>query len=136
MENQKQIYTEVYTVLSKLPTKYLNMIPQDVKKEIFFNANIRYSYAINELLPESKAILIEIIKRYFNEKEITQKIDAYINYNEQIIEKRKGSYNQNDIFKPIEKNVIEDNKLLPIECKKISILDKLRIFIKRFFKKT
>ena len=40
MENEKKVYTEVYTVLNMLPKEYLEKIPKNIKDEIFNKADI------------------------------------------------------------------------------------------------
>ena len=131
MTYDKQVYTEVYTILNQLPLEYTNRIPYEVKEEIFNNADTSYIYRVDTLLPQSKALLIEIIRRYFRNKEIEDKINEYISYGTNLVEDQKGHYDSNQIFK---KDVIEEqpNNLPTSEPKKDNFF--IRLFKKLFHK--
>ena len=131
MTYDKQVYTEVYTILNQLPLEYTNRIPYEVKEEIFNNADTSYIYRVDTLLPQSKAILIEIIRRYFRNKEIEDKINEYISYGTNLEEKQKGHYDSKQVFK---EDIIEEqpNNLPTSEPKKDNFF--IRLFKKLFHK--
>ena len=62
----KQVYTEVYFILNNLSEELKNKIPQELKDFIADNADISYPYRIDELLPESKALIASILEKYIN----------------------------------------------------------------------
>ena len=62
----KQVYTEVYFILNNLSEELKNKIPQELKDFIVDNADISYPYRIDELLPESKALIASILEKYIN----------------------------------------------------------------------
>ena len=62
----KQVYTEVYFILNNLSEELKNKIPQELKDFIVDNADISYHYRIDELLPESKALIASILEKYIN----------------------------------------------------------------------
>lgn len=110
MENEKIIYTEVYTVLAKLPKLYTDKIPKIVKEEIFNKAETDYSYEIDELKPESKAFILEIIRNYFGDIDVNKKINEYINFHEE-----KKIHLNNDII--YDSNKLFKNRKNPIKSK-------------------
>ena len=64
MNNEKKIYTEVYMTLSKLNKELIDKIPIELKEEIYSKADTSFPYKIDELLPESKALLAAILEKY------------------------------------------------------------------------
>ncbi len=66
MDNEKQIYTEVYMTLSALDQDSIEKIPEELKAMILDKADTSYPYRIDELLPESKAIISSIIEKYID----------------------------------------------------------------------
>ena len=89
MKNEEQVCTEVYTILSELPSKYIDKIPHEIISGISDKADTKYSYKIDELLPQSKAILVEIIRKYLREEEIAKNINKFIADNIKISEQKK-----------------------------------------------
>lgn len=67
MNREIKIYTEVYMTLIRLNKNLIDKIPEELKKTIINKADTSYPYKINELLPESKAIIASIIEKYLNE---------------------------------------------------------------------
>lgn len=127
----KQVYTEVYSVLSQLPLEYTSKIPYEVKEEIFNNADTSYIYRVDTLLPQSKALLVEIIRSYFGNKEIENKLNEYISFQTKLEEQQKGHYDSKQIFK--EEKVNEISNTLPSAASKkdnffIRFLKKLGLF--------
>ena len=66
MDNEKQIYTEIYLILSKMGKEFTDKLPEDLKRFIYSKADLIYPFRIDELLPESKALIAAIIDRYNN----------------------------------------------------------------------
>lgn len=140
MENEKIIYTEVYTVLTKLPKLYIDKIPKKVKEEIFNKAETDYSYEIDELQPESKAFILEIIKNYFGDIDVNKKINEYINFCEEkkIKPNNNTIYNPNELFKNRKKSIQSEEEMhveqtALVEYKEKNILQKLFDKIKSLF---
>lgn len=67
MDRKKKIYTEVYMTLTRLNSDLIDKIPEEVKTMIISKADTSYPYKINELLPESKAIIASIMEKYIND---------------------------------------------------------------------
>ena len=65
MNKEKKIYTEVYMTLARLDGNLLENIPKELKDAIVSKADTTYPYIVDELLPESKALLAAIIEKYF-----------------------------------------------------------------------
>ena len=67
MDRERKIYTEVYMTLASLDKNLINKIPEELKATIISKADTSYPYKINELLPESKAIIASIMEKYLND---------------------------------------------------------------------
>ena len=80
MNDEKRVYTEVYTVLNRLPNEYIFKIPEHIKKTIFEKADTSYSYKIGNLLPQSKAMIFEIIRKYCQDEKFSKLAIDYIDY--------------------------------------------------------
>ena len=64
MDKEKKIYTEVYMTLTRLNKDLIDKIPEELKQAIISKADTSYPYKINELLPESKALIASIMDKY------------------------------------------------------------------------
>ena len=64
MDKKTQIYTEVYMTLANLNKNIIDKIPEELKMKILDKADTSYPYNINELLPESQALIAVILKKY------------------------------------------------------------------------
>lgn len=131
-EKNKIMYKEVYSFLLLVPNEYFNKIPSNVIENIKNNTdNLIYDNLNGDMLPESKALIISIIRRYFDNKEINQKIYDYIN-NYNVLINQKYSYD--NIFKREKNENISNNMMLTtIEHK--SAIQKIIIKIKKLFNK-
>ena len=67
MDRERKIYTEVYMTLIRLSKDLIDKIPEELKQTIISKADTSYPYKINELLPESKALIASIMENYLNE---------------------------------------------------------------------
>ena len=66
MDKEKKIYTEVYVTLASLSKDLIDQIPEELKQIIISKADTSYPYKIDELLPESKALIASIIGKYLS----------------------------------------------------------------------
>ena len=71
MNNRRNAYTEVYTILQELSEEEYNKIPLEVIEAIRTNRNEEYEYELNyelqlkehQMLPETKAILFNLFSK-------------------------------------------------------------------------
>lgn len=72
MNNRKNAYTEVYTILQELNEEEYNKIPLEIIEAIKVNRNEEYEYELDEelelkeqqMLPQTKAILFNLFRDY------------------------------------------------------------------------
>lgn len=142
-------YTEVLEILKYIPSEDYDKIPK-IKIELFetiANKNYHFNYTPNKTLDEqnvskiAKGIIAILFRDYWATYIQKEKIIKKQNYDRFIIENQKNDFNTNDIFKrkaisnvkeDLTKNDINTNNL-PIEVKKQNLLQKIIIFIKRYF---
>ena len=132
MENERRIYTEVYRVLSTLSNEDLNKIPMNIRQNIAEKADTNYSYKAENLLPESKAMVIDLIRMYCENEKINEKIDKYIEYNNKINEEKRNEnmfLSQKDGISELKEN----NSM--VEYKSQNYFHRLFEKIKTLFKK-
>ena len=133
MENERRIYTEVYTVLSTLSNEDLNKIPMNIRQNIAEKADTNYSYKAENLLPESKAMVIEIIRKYCGNEKINKKIDEYIDFNNKINEEKRNE--KISLPKKEDENIeLKENNSM-VEYKSQNYFHRLFEKIKTLFKK-
>ena len=143
MNDEIRVYTEVYTVLNRLPNEYIIKIPEYITKAIFEKADTSCSYKIGDMLPQSKAMIFEIIRKYFQDEEFNKKAMEYINYctkkdlmqNNKQEEKLQQTMHKNDIFPKYNNEHNNTNKNLPIETSKNNLFMKIIDYIKSIFKR-
>ena len=68
MDRERKMYTEVYMLLTRLSKELIIKIPEELKQDIINKADTSYPYEVNELLPESKALIASIIEKYLNDQ--------------------------------------------------------------------
>ena len=106
MNNRRNAYTEVYTILQELNEEEYDKIPSEVIKAIEENMNKQYEYVLDDelelkehtMLPETKAILFNLFRDYLATQEQKEKIVKMQNeerYKNEL--KKKQQYNA-DIF--------------------------------------
>ena len=126
MNNRKNAYTEVYTILQDLNEEEYNKIPPEVIETLDANRNKEYEYFLdNELelkdqpmLPETKAILFNLFRDYLATPEQRTKIIRMQNEARQKNELKKQQMYNTDVFanksinKPtkIDENEVKENK--------------------------
>lgn len=133
MENERRIYTEVYTVLLTLSNEDLNKIPMNIRQNIAEKADTYYSYKAENLLPESKAMVIEIIRKYCGNEKINKKIDEYIDFNNKINEEKRNE--KISLPKKEDENIELKESNSMVEYKSKNYLNRLFQKIKKIFKK-
>ena len=145
MNNSRNAYTEVYTILQDLNEEDYNKIPPEIVEAIRQNRNSDYKYELNDevelkehqMLPETKAILFNLFRDYLSTPEQKEKIIKM-----QAEERRKIELKKQEIFQydnlfrneKIVKNNIEQNTAL-IEIKKKNFLQRMFDRLKTFFNK-
>ena len=143
MNNRKNVYAEVYTILQELNEEEYNKIPPEVVKAIKLNRNEEYEYELDEelelkdqpMLPETKAILFNLFRDYLATPEQKAKIIRMQNEARQKNELKKQQMYNADIFanKP-KKNLAENsNETMQIVEYKESIFKRILNKIKSFF---
>ena len=106
MENGKNSYTEVYTILQDLDNEEYNKIPPVLIKTLEENMNKDYEYELDDdlelkdhkMLPETKAILFNLFRDYLATSEQKQKIIKMQNEERQKNELKKQNKYNTDIF--------------------------------------
>ena len=139
MNNRKNAYTEVYTILQELNEEEYNKIPLEVIEAIRTNMNEEYEYELDDelelkdhqMLPETKAILFNLFRDYLATPEQKEKIIRMQNEERQKNEKKKQKQYNVDIFERKQK---ENSKQL-IEYKENIFKKILKKIIKFFIKK-
>lgn len=148
MNNRKNAYTEVYTILEDLNEEEYKKIPPEVIDTIRLNRNEEYFYELDEdlelkeqpMLPETKAILFNLFRDYLSTQEQKAKIIIMQNEERQKNELKKQKQYNTDVFENKQRqNIeqIEDNKEKLTETNlviyKENIFKKILNKIKRFF---
>ena len=143
MNNRKNAYTEVYTILQELNEEEYNKIPPEVIETIEANRDEDYEYELDDevelkeqlMLPETKAILFNLFRDYLATPEQKAKIIRMQNEARQKNELKKQQMYNTDIFanKP-KKNLAENsNETMQIVEYKESIFKRILNKIKSFF---
>ena len=145
MDNYKNAFTEVYTIIQELNEEELSKIPPEVVEVIKNNMNKEYKYELDEelelkeqpMLPETKAILFNLFRDYLASPEQKEKIIKMQNEARQKNEERKKKqYSSSvDFNKKEEKSseFVENKALVKFEKKNIfkRILDIIRNGIRK-----
>lgn len=137
----KKAYTELNEIIKELSKAELEKIPKELIKNIKTNMDKEYKWEYDKskrlldqnLMPETKALIVEIYEKYLcpgNEKEFWKEYDRICLSS---IEKQKRStYNTDKIFK--ERREHNDVNQEISECKKDNLVQKILKIIKRVFK--
>ena len=146
MNNRRDAYKEVYTILQDLNEEEYNKIPLEIIETIKENSNDEYDFVLNdelelneqELLPETKAILFNLFRDYLATPMQKEKIIKMQSAERKKLEKKKqANYTNVNIFernesKDMEKIINQESQL--IQIKKETFFEKLISKIKSFFK--
>lgn len=139
-ELYKRIYAELFEMLNTLKDEEIEKIPKSVKMNIIDNmapsCSFKYDYSKKiqdqDVLPQTKALLVEIYLKYLAEDE--EEREAWEIYKETHLEKTKEEgkekYNSGQIFK---KHIVKGNPIIedyeeievPISNKKSGFFDNL-----------
>ena len=145
MNNRKNAYTEVYTILEDLNEEEYNKIPPEVIETIKENRNEEYFFELDEdlalkeqpMLPETKAILFNLFRDYLATQEQKEKIIKWQNEERQKNElKKQSQYNIHAFENKHNQDKTErtEERVQLIEYKE-NIFRKILNKIKRFFTK-
>lgn len=150
MNNRRNAYKEVYTILQNLNEEEYNKIPSEIIETIKENSNEEYEFVLNNelelkeqlLLPETKAILFNLFRDYLSTPVQKEKIiKMQSEERKKVEEKKKQNYANVDIFKTnkykykdVEEKTI-NQKLQLVQIKKEGFFRNLINKIKSFLKK-
>lgn len=144
MNNRKNAYTEVYTILQELDEEEYSKIPPEVIETIKINRNKEYEYGLDEelelkeqpMLPETKAILFNLFRDYLATPEQKVKIIKMQNEARQKNEIKKKQRYQTDMLKnrQTEKQIKPEHETMQMIEYKENILKKIFNKIKSFFR--
>jgi len=156
MNNRRNAYTEVYTILQDLDEEEYNKIPPEVIKAIKENRNLEYDFELDNdlklkeqsLLPQTKAILFNLFRDYIATPEQKEKIIKMQNEERAKIELKKKQMYNSEIFPNEESRTEEkrqkideyefkekeENNLKLVEYKP-SFINKFWDYIQRLFKR-
>ena len=149
-ELYKKVFSELFGIINSLKDEEIERIPKKVKNNIIENMDQNYRFKYDhskkleeqDILPETKALIIEIYIKYLVSDEDEK--EAWKIYKKECLAKveaeKREKYNPEDIFKKhIEqgKPIIEEYEEIsvPIKQKKESIIKRLLNKIKAFFYK-
>ncbi len=143
MNNRKNAYTEVYTILQELNEEEYNKIPLEVIEAIKLNINEEYEYELDDelelkeqpMLPETKAILFNLFRDYLATPEQKIKIIRMQNEERQKNELKKQQKYSTEIFANRQKeNIVKqnNNETQIIEYKE-NLFRRILNRIKKFF---
>lgn len=143
MNNRKNAYTEVYTILQNLNEEEYNKIPPEIIEAIRINKNEDYEYELDDdlelkdhqMLPETKAILFNLFRDYLATPEQKEKIIRMQNEERQKNELKKKQQYDNDVFANKAKENIKTKEKEPVEIieYKENIFKRILNKIKNFF---
>ena len=143
MNNRKNAYTEVYTILQELDKEEYSKIPLEVIETIEANGNEEYEYELDDelelkeqpMLPETKAILFNLFRDYLATPEQKAKIIRMQNEARQKNELKKQQMYNTDVFanKPKENQSSNNNETMQIVEYKENFFKKILNKIKSFF---
>ena len=144
MNNRKNAYTEVYTILQELNEEEYNKIPPEVIKTIEANRNEEYEYELDDelelkkqpMLPETKAILFNLFRDYLATPEQKAKIIKMQNEERQKNELKKSKMYSTDVFENKKEKKIEtpEKEIVQLVKYKENIFKKILNKIKSFLK--
>lgn len=146
VEERKNAYTEVYTILQELNEEEYEKIPDIVIKTIKENRNEQYDYEIDDelelkeqsMLPRTKAILFILFRDYLATQEQKQKIIKMQNEERQKNEEEKQKiYNINMFDNKQDTKIEEESSKQNIELieYKENIFTSILSKIKKLFTK-
>ncbi len=141
MNNRKNAYTEVYTILQDLDEEEYNKIPPEVIETLDANRNKEYEYFLDDelelkdqpMLPETKAILFNLFRDYLATPEQKTKIIRMQNEARQKNELKKQQMYNTDVF--ANKNINKTTKVDENEVKTNNDEKQIVIYKENIFKR-
>lgn len=143
MNNRKNAYTEVYTILQELNEEEYDKIPPEIIETIEVNRNEEYNYELDDelelkeqpMLPETKAILFNLFRDYLANPEQKAKIIRMQNEARQKNELKKQQMYNTDVFANRQKKdtVQPNSEKTQIVKYKENIFKRILNKIKKFF---
>lgn len=118
MNNRKNAYKEVYTILQELNEEEYNKIPPEIIESIRTNMSDEYEYELNDefelkehqMLPQTKAILFNLFRDYLATPEQKEKITRMQNEERQKNEIKKQKQYNTEVFERKTKENLKQNK--------------------------
>lgn len=143
MNNRKNAYKEVYTILQELNEEEYNKIPPEIIEAIRANMNEEYEYELDDelelkdhqMLPKTKAILFNLFRDYLATPEQKEKIIRMQNEERQKNEIKKQKQYNTDVFerKTKEKSAQNQQEITQLIEYKENIFKKILNKIIKFF---
>ena len=141
MNNRRNVYTEVYTILQDLDEEEYNKIPPEVIETLDTNRNKEYEYFLDDelelkdqpMLPETKAILFNLFRDYLATPEQKTKIIRMQNEARQKNELKKQQMYNADVF--ANKSINKPTKIDENEVKVNNEEKQIVIYKENIFKK-
>ncbi len=141
MNNRKNAYTEVYTILQDLNEEEYNKIPPEVIETIKENRNEEYEYFLDDelelkdqpMLPETKAILFNLFRDYLATPEQRIKIIRMQNEERQKNELKKQQMYNTDVF--ANKSINKTTKLDENEVKANNEENQIIVYKENIFRR-
>lgn len=141
MNNRRNAYTEVYTILQDLDEEEYNKIPPEVIETLDTNRNKEYEYFLDDelelkdqpMLPETKAILFNLFRDYLATPEQKTKIIRMQNEARQKNELKKQQMYNTDVF--ANKNINKTTKVDENEVKTNNDEKQIVIYKENIFKR-
>lgn len=141
IQNYPKAYKEVLEVFKYIPKEYIDKVPQEQIQIFETKKDDNYSFFIDvtkdfeeqQLLEETKAILINLFKEYWatpRQKEIIYNMES--KQREELEEQKRQRYNPDDLFKNRKTNSQVSSNAM-IEVKEESLYTKFINFIKKVF---
>ena len=118
MNNRKNAYKEVYTILQELNEEEYNKITPEIIEAIRANMIEEYEYELDDelelkehqMLPETKAILFNLFRDYLATPEQKEKIIRMQNEERQKNEIKKQKQYNTDVFKNKQNENLKQNQ--------------------------
>ena len=144
-ENYKKAHVELYEIIRHLTDGEKERIPKAFVESLKNNIDDNYTFQLDEkktifeqnLMIETKALLIQMYKKYLapkNEKEL------WNSYNriclDRIDKNKKEKYNPDNLYKKKQKVIQQNEEIqsnLPVEIKKEKFYEKIINFLKKIF---
>ena len=143
MNNRKNAYTEVYTILQELNEEEYNKIPPEVVQILKENSNEEYEYELDEklelkeqpMLPETKAILFNLFRDYLATPEQKIKVIRMQNEARQKNELKKQQIYNTDVFFNKQKEDTREKEIKQEDKENMQLIEYKENIFKRILNK-